>query len=131
VEEGVMVRKLALGAFAALAIAGGAQAQPSYDGQWEGVLQAGFQKFRLELEVRTEGAEMGAVLKVLEQNATIPATAVKVENGELGVLLVNMNAEITGKLEPDGKTIKGAFWQGRELPLTLTRKAASATSAAK
>ena len=112
-------------AAAALALAGGAQAQQSYDGEWEGVLQAGPQKFRLELVVTTQGKEMGAVLKSLDQGATIPATAVKVEEGELGVLLMNMNAEIKGKLSPDGKTLTGTFWQGASLPLTMTRKAAA------
>ena len=113
------------GAMAALALASGAQAQPSYDGEWEGVLQAGPQKFRLELVVKTEGKDMGAVLKSLDQNATIPATAVKVEDGELGVLLMNMNAEIKGKLSPDGNTLNGTFWQGASLPLKLTRKVAA------
>ena len=120
-----MFRKIVLGAAAALALAGSAHAQSKYDGEWEGVLQAGFQKFRLELVVKTEGDQVGALLRSLDQNATIPATAAKIENDELGVLLVNMNAEIKGKLEPDGKTIKGTFWQGQSLPLTLTRKAAA------
>ena len=115
------------GAAAALALAGGAQAQQTFDGEWEGVLQAGPQKFRLELVVKTEGQQVGAVLKSLDQNATIPATAAKVEDGELGVLLMNMNAEIKGRVSPDGKTFKGTFWQGATLPLTLTRKVATKT----
>ena len=114
---------------AGLAVAGAASAQ-SYDGEWEGVLQAGPQKFRLELVVKTEGGQTGALLKSLDQGATIPATAVKVENGELGVLLVNMNAEITGKLSADGNTINGAFWQGASLPLKLTRKTAATAAKA-
>jgi hypothetical protein len=110
---------------AGLALAGAAAAQQTYDGDWEGVLQAGPQKFHVELLVKTDAKQMGAVFKVVEQNATIPATAVKVENGELGVLLMNMNAEITGKMSADGKSINGAFWQGQSLPLVLTRKAAA------
>ena len=128
-----MLRKLLLGVAsvaAGLALAGPTQAQ-TFDGVWEGTLQAGFQKFRLELEVKTEGKEMGAQLISLDQNnQKIPATAVKVETGELGVLLLNMGAEIKGKVEPDGKTFKGTFWQGASLPLTLTRKATPATTAA-
>jgi hypothetical protein len=117
--------RILAGLAAALALAGSAAAQQSFDGEWEGVLQAGPQKFRLELVVKTEGKDMGAVLKSLDQNATIPATAVKVEDGELGVLLMNMNAEIKGKLSADGNTLNGTFWQGATLPLKLTRKAAA------
>jgi hypothetical protein len=117
--------RILVGLAAALALAGSAAAQQPFDGEWEGVLQAGPQKFRLELVVKTEGKDMGAVLKSLDQNATIPATAVKVEDGELGVLLMNMNAEIKGKLSADGNTFNGTFWQGATLPLKLTRKAAA------
>jgi hypothetical protein len=112
-------------AAAALAMAGAASAQ-TYDGDWEGVLQAGPNKLRLELEVRTTDGRMSAVLNSLDQNAVIPATAAKVEDGELGVLFLSVNGELKAKLSADGKSMTGTWTQGRALPLTLTRKAAKA-----
>ena len=110
---------------AALAFAGPAAAQTPYDGDWEGVLQAGPQKLRLELHIKTEGGRTGAVLASLDQGITMPSTAVKVEDGELGILFLAAGAELKGKVSPDGKTITGSWTQGTPLPLTLSRKAAA------
>ncbi len=111
------------GAFAALALGGSAWAQ-SYDGDWEGALQAGGQTLRLELHVKTEAGNPTAVLDSLDQGASIPASAGKVENGELGLLFLTIGGEFKGKLAADGKSIVGTWSQGMTLPLTLTRKAA-------
>lgn len=108
---------------AALALAGAAAAQ-SYDGDWEGVLQAGPNKLRIELHVKTDGANTTAVLDSLDQGATIPANAVKIENGELGALFMTVGGELKGKLSADGKAITGTWEQGLSIPLNLTRKAA-------
>jgi uncharacterized protein len=118
------LKMLLAGLTAALSMAAtGAWAQ-SYDGDWEGVLQAGPQKLRLELHVKTEGGNTSAVLDSLDQGASIPATAAKVENGELGILFLAIGGELKGKLAADGKSFTGAWTQGREMPLTMTRKAA-------
>lgn len=110
---------------AALAFTGPAAAQTPYDGDWEGVLQAGPQKLRLELHIKTEGGRTGAVLASLDQGVTMPSTAVKIENGELGILFLAAGAELKGKVSPDGKTITGSWTQDAPLPLTLSRKAAA------
>lgn len=109
-------------ALAALALATGAAAQ-SYDGDWEGVLDAGGQKLRLELHVRTVDGKPSAVIDSIDQGASIPTSLVKVENGELHVGFITIGGELKVKLSADGKAIEGTWSQGPTLPLTLTRKA--------
>jgi len=118
-------RSLAVAAAAAL-VAGTASAQPAhpYDGDWAGALEAGGQKLRLELHVKTDASGSTAVLDSLDQATTIPATAVKTEGGQLNVLFLSIGAELVGKLSPDGTQIVGNWSQGASLPLTLTKKPA-------
>ena len=110
-------------ALATALIAGPALSQ-SYDGDWAGVLDVGAQKLRLELHVKTAGKDTTAVMDSLDQNASIPATAVKTEGGQLSILFLSIGGELTGKLSPDGTQIVGSWSQGGTLPLTLTKKAA-------
>jgi hypothetical protein len=116
---------LGLALSAGLAFAAPAAAQTPYDGDWEGVLHAGPRNLRLELHVKTEGGETGAVLASLDQGITMPATGVKIENGEFGALFLAAGGELKGKLSADGRTLAGSWTQGAALPLTLTRKAAT------
>jgi hypothetical protein len=112
---------------AALAVAGSAGAQPAlqpYAGDWEGVLQAGPQKLRLELHIKNDAGQATAVLDSLDQGISAPATGVKVEDGELGILFLPLGGELKGKLSADGKSMTGTWTQGVPLPLTLTKKAA-------
>lgn len=116
-------RRFGVTVLAAAALAGPAAAQaPSYDGDWAGTLEAGAQKLRLELHMKTVGGQETAVLDSLDQGSTIPATAVKTDGGELSVLFLAVGGELKGKLSPDGKTLTGSWTQGATLPLTLTRK---------
>ena len=117
-------RRLGVAALAAAAIAGPAAAQaPSYDGDWAGTLEAGGQKLRLELHLKTVGGQQTAELVSLDQdNAAFPATAVKTDGGEISILFLAISGELKGKLSPDGKTLAGSFTQGLTLPLTLTKK---------
>ena len=119
-------RRLALAFGLALLIATPAAAQ-TYDGDWAGVLTSGAQKLRLELHVKTEGGSTTAVLDSLDQGASLPASAVKIEGGEISALFLQAGGELKGKLSPDGKTIDGSWTQGTTLPLTLTRKPGAAT----
>jgi hypothetical protein len=115
------LRRVGLALAAALALAGPAMAQ-AYDGDWAGTLEAGGQKLRLELHVKTEAGAATAVLNSLDQDSTVPATAVKTDGGELSILFLAVGGELKGKLSPDGKTITGSWTQGATLPLTLTKK---------
>ena len=103
-----------------------AQAVDAYAGDWEGVLHAGPRNLRLELHLKTSGGEAAATLDSLDQGISMPATGVKVEGGELGVLFLAAGGELKGKISADGKSITGSWTQGTSLPLTLTRKAAAA-----
>jgi hypothetical protein len=117
--------RLKLGAGLALAvlIATPAFAGP-YDGDWAGTLEAGGQKLRLELHVKSDDKGVSAVLDSLDQGASIPATAVKTDSGELSILFLSIGGELTGKLSADGSQIVGNWTQGPTLPLTLTKKVA-------
>jgi hypothetical protein len=115
---------VAAAAVLALATPAAAQAVDAYVGDWEGVLHAGPRNLRLELHLKTSGGETTAMLDSLDQGISAPATGVKVEEGELGVLFLPLAGELKGKLSADGKTITGSWTQGISLPLTLTRKAA-------
>jgi hypothetical protein len=120
-------RGLALAAALAIAAPAPAAAQTApqaYDGDWEGVLHAGPQNLRLQLHVKTRAGQTTAVLDSLDQGISAPATGVKVEDGELGILFLPLAGELKGKLSPDGKTITGTWTQEVTLPLTLTKKAA-------
>ena len=94
-----------------------------HDGDWAGTLEAGGQKLRLELHLKTVGGQETAELVSLDQdNAAFPATAVKTDGGEISILFLAISGEFKGKLSPDGKTLAGSFTQGLTLPLTLTKK---------
>jgi hypothetical protein len=114
-------RRIGLALAATLALAGPAMAQ-AYDGDWAGTLEAGGQKLRLELHLKTVDGAGTATLDSLDQSSTIPATAVKTDGGELSILFLSIGGELKGKLSADGKSIVGAWTQGATLPLTLTKK---------
>jgi hypothetical protein len=119
------VRRVGLALAASLLLAAPAMAQ-AYDGDWAGVLQAGPQKLRLALHVKTAGGETTAILDSLDQGASIPATAVKTDGGELSILFLSAGGELTAKLAADGQSLVGTWKQGATLPLTLTKQAAGA-----
>ena len=117
-------RRIGLALAAALALAGPALAQ-SYDGDWAGTLKAGDQALRLVLHVKTEGGTTTATLDSLDQGATLPATAVKTDGGELSILFLSAGGELKAKLAADGKGLNGTWEQGAVLPLTLTKQPAT------
>ena len=118
-----ITRRLAFAVFAGALAATPAMAQ-TYDGDWEGVLEIpNGQKLRLALHVKTQGAETSALLDSLDQDVTIPSTAVKTDGGELQILFMPIMGELKGKLSADGKTLDGSWTQGGSIPLKLTKAA--------
>ena len=115
-----LTRQLGL-ALAIGAIAGTAGAQV-YDGAWEGVLTAGGPRLHLVLHVKTTGGATTAVLDSVDQNASIPASAVKTDAGQLDILFLPIMGELKSKLSPDGQILTGTWSQGKDLPLVLTKK---------
>ncbi len=103
-----------------------ATAQPAsaYNGDWTGALSVAGQTLHLVLHVTTEAGGQAAVLDSVDQGATIPATAIKTEGGQLNLLFLPIAGEYVAKLSADGKTLEGTWTQGAALPLVMTRKAA-------
>jgi hypothetical protein len=119
-------RRIGLALAATLAFAGSAMAQ-TYDGDWTGALQAGPQKLRLVLHVKTAAGATTAALDSLDQDVTLDATAVKTEGGQLSLLFLQAGGELKAKLAADGQTLGGTWEQnGASLPLTLTKQPAAA-----
>jgi len=114
-------RLAALGAGAALILAGSAAAQ-AHDGDWTGVLKIpSGQQLHLVLHVATAKGETTAVLDSLDQNISIPAAAYKADGAKASILFFAIGAELEGEFAADNKTFTGAFKQGLAMPLTLTR----------
>jgi len=109
---------------ATLLAAAPAVAQPAsaYNGDWTGALTAGGQTLHLVLHVKTEGATQTAELDSLDQGATVPASAIKTDGGQVSILFLSVGGEFAGKLSEDGKTITGTWTQGGAAPLVLTKK---------
>jgi hypothetical protein len=120
-----IARRIGLALAATLALAGSAMAQ-TYDGDWAGALQAGAQKLRLVLHVKTAAGATTAALDSLDQGATLDATAVKTEGGQLSILFLQAGGELKAKLAPDGQSLVGTWEQGASLPITLTKQPATA-----
>lgn len=118
-------RTFALGVLGSAVLWSHAAAGP-FDGDWEGVLQAGPQRLRTEVHVKSDAAGLSVVLDSLDQGATIPASAAKVEDGELNALFPSITGELKMRVGANSDTLVGAWIQGPSLPLTLTRKTAPA-----
>ena len=99
-----------------------AQPASAYNGDWAGALAVGGQTLHLVLHVKTEGGAQTAEIDSIDQGATIPATAIKTEGGELSILFLAIGGDLKSKLSDDGKTLTGTWTQGQALPLVLTRK---------
>ena len=94
-----------------------------FDGDWEGVLQAGAQRLRLEVHIQSTAEGLAVGLDSLDQGASIPATAAKVEDDELNALFLSIAGELKMRVGANPDTLVGTWIQGPSLPLTLKRKA--------
>jgi hypothetical protein len=98
----------------------------AHDGDWAGVLNApGGQALRLVLHVKTSGGKTDAVLDSLDQDASIPASAYKIEGNKVSILFLPVGGELEGEYSADNQTLKGTWMQGIAMPLTLTRTASA------
>ena len=113
-------------ALAALFAAAPALAAPAsdFDGDGAGALSAGGQTLHLVLHVKSDAQGSSAILDSVDQQTTIPATAVKIEDRKISVLFLAIGGELTGTLSPEKTQIVGNWSQGADLPLTLSKKAA-------
>lgn len=97
------------------------------DGEWDGVLDASGVKLRLVFHVKTspEGGTL-ASMDSIDQNArALPVQSIRRAGSKVTLALdPALGAEFDGTLSPNGESIAGTWSQnGRNLPLTLTRRA--------
>ena len=88
-----------------------APADPAFDGRWAGVLDAGAQPLRLELEIDLSGDEPSLILISVDQGgARVPMSVVRMNGDQLHFSTPGMALQYDGVLE-DG-VISGTFDQG-------------------
>lgn len=97
------------------------------DGDWEGTLDAGVQKFRLVLHIVSYEDGMSARLDSLDQNIIgLPATTITRDGAGLKFEMKQLAAAFKGMIDKEMKTISGVWEQGgASMPLTLKRKSAA------
>jgi hypothetical protein len=121
-----IARRLGLALAVTLAAGAAAAQSTDYDGDWEGVLTAGGPPLHLVLHIKTAKGVTAALLDSVDQGASVPATAVTTDGGQLDILFVPIKGELKSKMSDDGKTLTGVWTQGVDMPLTLTRQPAAA-----
>lgn len=116
------IRCAALGlSFAALAAAPAMAAGP-LDGDWDGTMTAGAESYHMVLHVSSGPDGPAMVLDSLDQDITLTASAVKLEDGKLSALFLSVEGELEGRFSDDGKTFTGVWKQALALPITLRKK---------
>lgn len=90
---------------------------------WEGTLNAGGTKLRLELDVTEDENKLIGELRSLDQgNTKLKATDITVEGDTLTFSVPQVGAKFSGKYSKDGTIAEGTFSQGgANLPLKLTQ----------
>jgi hypothetical protein len=114
-------RNLALACAALLAMAAPAAAAGPHDGDWAGVMKAGPQTFHMVLHLKTDKDGLSAEMDSVDQDITIPSSAIKTDGPKMSILFMAVAGELEGEFSADNKTFVGAWKQGLALPLTLTR----------
>ena len=88
-----------------------APADPAFDGRWAGVLDAGAQPLRLELEIDLSGDEPSLILISVDQGgARVPMSIVRFDSAQLHFSTPGLALQYDGVLE--GGVITGTFNQG-------------------
>lgn len=99
-----------------------------FTGNWIGVLVTPAARLRLALTVSRDSAgTLSGVLTSLDQgNAKIPAT-LTIHGDTLVASMASVQATYTSALDAKGDSLRGTFFQGGPLPLTMGRAAALPT----
>lgn len=92
-------------------------------GDWQGTLDTGMGQLRLVLHVtKSPDGALKATLDSVDQGANgIPVRAITLKDSKLNLDVAAVHGSYDGQVQPDGKTIKGTWSQGRPLPLDFTR----------
>jgi len=116
----------------ALALVGAAIAQSPpaaspVDGVWLGTLHTGGGDLRIQLRMRSDpGGQEKCELDSLDQGAMgLPCANVKLKGEKLSFDVPVVHGQWFGSLKDDGRDLDGTWSQGMNLPLKLSRQAAS------
>ncbi len=95
-------------------------------GDWQGSLNTGAGQLRLVLHISTApNGALQATLDSVGQGANgIPVSSITLQGSDLNLDVAAVHGTYDGRIQPDGKTIKGTWTQGRPLPLDFTRATA-------
>ena len=117
-----------LGLVFAVSLVAQQSAQPNFEGNWQGTLNAGATRLRIAIHV-TRDAQGGYVstLDSLDQGALgIPVSKTAIAGNTLHLDIARLSAAYDGSLSADGASIEGKFNQGIAIPLALHRVTATA-----
>jgi hypothetical protein len=125
------ISRLALIAFAALALAPLSRAQAQIAGDWQGTLSAGGVQLRLVLHITAaKDGSLTATLDSLDQGANgIPVNAVTLKDSKLSLAVDAVHGSYEGTVNKDATEIDGTWSQLQPLPLNFTRAPAQAAAA--
>jgi hypothetical protein len=98
----------------------------TFEGSWEGTLDAGGTQLRLVLKLANqEGAATGTLTSLDQNNAVIPITTITQKDSGLKLELPSIGGSYAGEMSKDGSAITGEWTQAMgTLPLRFKRSAA-------
>src|SRR5438045_5018950 len=104
----------------------------SFDGSWQGTLEAGAAKLRIALIVtKSDAGVYTGKFDSLDQGATIPIDAITVTNDAVRLDMKSAGILYEGVLNKEGTELAGTFTQGGQgYPLTFKRGDQPAATAA-
>jgi uncharacterized protein len=96
-------------------------------GDWQGALDTGMGQLHLVLHVtKAPDGTLKATLDSVDQGANgIPVSSITLKDSKLNLDVTAVHGTYDGQVQPDGKTIKGTWSQGKPLPLDFVRAANS------
>jgi len=124
------ISRLALLAFAALALPAFSRAQAPIAGDWQGTLSAGGMQLHLILHLAAaKDGSFSATLDSIDQGVNdIPVNSVTLEDSKLNLAVDAVHGSYEGTVNKDASEIDGTWSQGQPLELKFTRAPAHAAA---
>lgn len=99
------------------------------DGIWLGGIEAGGQKLRLQVQVKSDraGKEFCSVDSLDQGASGLPCDKVQLEGTRFSFEVPSVHGHWAGTLSANGNELDGVWSQGKDLPLHLTRQATAVT----
>jgi hypothetical protein len=125
----LFITKIAILAFAALALSPLSHAQTSIAGDWQGTLVSPGPQFHLLLHIAAaKDGSLSATLDSVDQGVSFPLTTISLKDSKLDFTVDPAHISYEGTVNKDATEIDGTFTQG--LPLELNFKRAPELTAA-